>query len=515
MTNYSRDSIRDTLLQLSSNEKTERMKVKYDYYFYNGAAEDMEEAKIDRLKLGQNWDSKDNLDYEVEQDIRNKIKPLLKKQARFMFSKKPDITLIGADYRNKKQLEELRIWIDDLLSKTKFWKKSKEAFLNASIKKRVMLRLIAREGYINFKYEDILNCNYDITDETLIEARFFEEDKANAIKNNDTEKIYYIHKFSYKNIEGEEETLTRPFYTKLTYKSSDLISEEEIMLDVNSIPCWLITNGGELGEEYGETDLHDLKPMQKKYNSIVTDVDEAIKFGLFGIETVIDGDKDMVNEFTVCAGAIHATKTDAQALTTGKQASIERQEFSLSNISSVDIHLQRLENDMYNVLDMPKISDLTNIPSAKAMKYLYNDLIARCEEKWSDWGSIFEDVIRYIISIADHYKLTGFKKEWENLDFSIDFAHNYPIPSDEEDRKTTAIEEVLANVRTRKSYIQEFSTEDDYEKEFKEIIRENSLLSGSEIGEFETVQETSSTDETSSKNKQDEEDEKELDKDEE
>lgn len=502
MSNSVKDSIRDKLLNLSNDEKIERLKVKFDYYYYNGACEDKEKALNDKVKLGQNWESTDNLDYVVEQDIRNKVKPLLKKQARFMFSKKPDIKFNSADYSRKKDLEELRAWIDDLLSKTNFWKKSKEAFLNASIKKRVMLRAVAKEGYINFKYEDITNCNYDVSDDILILAKFFEEDKRNALTTNDDEKIYYTHEFSYKVITNElGEELIRPFYIKNIYKSSELTEAVETELDVNKIPCWLITNGGELGEEFGETDLHDLKPMQNKYNNIVTDVDEAIKFGLFGIETVIDGDKDMVDSFTVCAGAIHATKTDTQAMSAGKQASISRQEFSLSNISSVDLHLQRLENDMYNVLDMPKISDLTNIPSAKAMKYLYNDLIARCEEKWSDWGSVFEDVIRYVIDIAQDYKLPGFNNKWKDLDFAIEFVHNYPIPNDEDDKKTVAIQEVLANVRTIKSYIQEFSSEDDYETEFKEIINEKSMLAGADMGEFET----SSTSQIDEEDEEDEE----------
>ena len=255
-------------------------------------------------------------------------------------------------------------------------------------------------------------------------------------------------------------------------------------MDVDRIPCWLITNGGELGEEFGETDLADLKPMQNIYNHTVSDTNEAIKFGLFGVETVIDGDEDDVNKFITCPGSIHATKTDQQAMANGKQATIQRQEYSMSNISSVETFLNRIETDMYNVIDMPRISDLKNIPSAKAMKYLYNDLIARCEEKWSDWQSVFEDMIRYIITISGDYKIPGFKPEWRDLDFSIEFIHNYPIPSDEEDKKTIAISEVANKVRTVKSYIQEFSSEDDYEEEFNEIIREQSLLSGADIGEF-------------------------------
>ena len=303
--------IRDTLLDLSAEEKKERRKVEYDYYFYKGTCEDFEEAKYNKAMLGQNWEVNDNMDYHEDQDIRNKVKPLLKKQARFMFSNKPDIKLNSTDYKNKKTLEELRIWIDDLLSKTKFWKKSKEAFLNASIKKRVLLRLIANEGNIYLKYEDILNSSYEVSNDQLIEVRFFEEDKANSIKE-DEEKIYYIHKFAYKNIVDNE--TVKPFYIKQKYLGGELQSEEEQVLDVDRIPCWLITNGGELGEEFGETDLADLKPMQNIYNHTVSDTNEAIKFGLFGVETVIDGDEDDVNKFITCPGSIHATKTDQQAM---------------------------------------------------------------------------------------------------------------------------------------------------------------------------------------------------------
>ena len=303
--------------------------------------------------------------------------------------------------------------------------------------------------------------------------------------------------------------MIKPFYIKKKYLETKLQSEEEKELDVNKIPCWLITNGGELGEEFGETDLEDLKIMQTVYNKTSTDVNEAIRFGLFGVETVIDADEDDVNKLNVCPGAIHAVKTHQQAMSTGKQASILRQEYSLNNISSVDLFLTRLETDMYNVLDMPRISDLTTIPSAKAMKYLYNDLIARCEEKWTDWGSVFEELIRYIIEIADIYKLKGFNKKWKDLDFSIEFVHNYPIPSDEEDRKTVAISEVVNKVRSIKDYIREFSSEDDYEKEFAEIVKEQSMLAGAEMSEFETMNTSSNI------KKKDEEDEKKRDMDEE
>ena len=62
--------------------------------------------------------------------------------------------------------------------------------------------------------------------------------------------------------------------------------------------------------------------------------------------------------------------------------------------------------------------------------------------------------------------------------------HNNPIPAVVEERLATAINEVLADVRTRKSYITEFSSAEDAEKEFNDILAEKSLLEGSSMGEF-------------------------------
>ena len=483
------DTVRETLLQLSSEEKEERKKVRVDYYYYKGACEDKKKAIHDKPKLGQNWESQDNLDYEPTQDIRNKVKPLLKKQARWMFSKEPDITIVPFDTNQKELAEELRRFIDNILRKNLFWKKTRQAFLMSTIKKRVMLRASVKvgnrdvPGNINLRYEDVENFSGVLT-----EARFFQEDLNNYLYEDDeNKKTYYIHKFTYKVI--EENTPAKATYVIETYKGDNLskpIKEDsqEIGFEENKIPAWLIKNGGELGEEFGETDLHDLKPSQDRYNRTTSDVADAIKFGLFGIESGVDLHPDDVNKFNVSPGALHVARTSDEALEKGKQGNIQRQEFSLSNISSVEMYLDRIEKDMNNILDMPSLDDMNNIPSAKAMRYLYNDLIARCEEKWNDWGPVLEEVIRYIIAIAEEAKLPGFNPKWKDLDFSLIFKHNYPIPADEEERKATAIDEVLADVRTRKSYITEFSSAEDAEKEFNDILAEKSLLEGSSMGEF-------------------------------
>ena len=139
------------------------------------------------------------------------------------------------------------------------------------------------------------------------------------------------------------------------------------------------------------------------------------------------------------------------------------------------------------ILDMPSLDDMNNTPSAKAMRYLYNDLIARCEEKWNDWGPVLEEVIRYIISIAQEAKLPGFNPKWNDLEFTLIFNHNYPIPSDEEEKKTLAISEVSNKVRSVKSYLKEFSYEDDFVGAYQEILKEQSEFAGTEMSEFATA----------------------------
>ncbi len=285
-------SIKETLLDLSIEEKEERMKAEVDYYFYKGKCEDKEKAKLYKPYLGQNWEDNIERDYEPTQDIRNKVKPLLKKQARWMFSVKPDILINPINSKDKDECEKLRQWIDKVLDENKFWNKTRQAFLMATIKKRTMLRLAAGNGKINIRYEDLDNFSYKRIDDTLIEAKFFQEDLNNAVRD---EKIYYLHTFYYKKIDEE---VSKATYRKETYKDSELVEveEQELGFEENKIPCWLIINGGDLGEEFGETDLYDLKVIQQEYNKRVSDVADAIKFGLFGVESVIDGNEDDVNK---------------------------------------------------------------------------------------------------------------------------------------------------------------------------------------------------------------------------
>lgn len=490
-------TIRETLLKLPDIEIKERKRANKDYYFYKGKCKDKKEAEIDKNLLGQSWEVDDNVDYTPTQEIRNKVKPLLKKQARWMFGKEPTITLKPDDNGQKEKCEELRKFLDDVFEDNKFWRNTRKAFLMSTIKKRVLLRVEANKNTpIKIKYENIDDFYYKEVNDQLVEVSFFEEDKNNVFIKEEKDKEYKIHKYFYKSLDKVKEATA--WYIKETYKGSDLVTpykSEEQDTGFSTIPCWLIKNAGELNEEFGESDIDDIRDMQNQYNRRVSDFADALRFQMFGTTVIVDGNEDDVNALTIAPGGLTAIKTRTEALEQGKQATANRQEYNLSSSEAINSYLDRTDNDMKAALDMPDITQLNNIPSAKAMNYLYNDLIARCEEKWNDWEPIFKDLINFIIEVSKHCYCGCFKEEWISLIYTIVFEHNYPLPTDEEDKKKIALSEVDSDVRSRKSYIREHTNEEDPEQAFNEILEEKSILAGVEMGEFNTDKDKNKVDE--------------------
>lgn len=490
------DTVRETLLELSNEEKHERRKARIDYNFYKGPLEDRKKATLNKELMGQSWENEDNVDYTPTQEIRNRVKPLLRKQARWMFGKEPTLVLHAYDKKDKQSCEDLRKFIDDILKQNKFWSNTRKAFLMSTIKKRVLLRAASPKDSkkIKLRYEDIDNFSYEEIDGQITQVKFFQEDLNNWDKDEESEKIYYIHTFSYEKFEDNEPL--KASYKVEEYKGDNLtipvneVEPKELGFEINKLPVWLIKNGGDLGGEFGESDLHDLKEPQNQYNRRVSDFADSLKFMMFGAEAIIDADKATVDGLIIAPNALHAIKTSDEALENGKQATLQRVEYSMANSEALTRYLDDCKSDMNFMLDMPSISELNNIPSAKAMRYLYNDLIARCEEKWLDWTPVFEELIEYIINVAYENNFDGFKKEWINLKYFIEFKHNYPIPSDEQEAKTLAISEVTNNVRSKKSYIKEYSKDEDAEDAYKEILDELVVENDISMGAYQPASST-------------------------
>ncbi|AGX44519.1 phage portal protein [Clostridium saccharobutylicum] len=474
--NYNNENkgIREVLLNLPDIEKYERELVRKDYIFYKGRCiVPIDKVYEDKALLGQNWEINDNCDYKPTQDIRNKVKPLLKKQARWMFGVKPTLKLKCDNKHDKEKCEDLRRFIEDVLEYNSFWQSTKKAFLEATIKKRVLLRVEANPNSpLVIKYESIENFYYKEKNGKLLKVVFFEEDEENVFEECDSEKNYYIHTYYYKFDENIKER--QAWYKKETYKNTELQENLTIEIDTgfSTIPCWLIKNSGELNDSFGESDLDELIDIQTQYNKTISDVRDAIRFQMYGSEAVIDGDEDDVNKFVVAPGALHAVKTRDELLESGKQAQIQRLEYNMGNNTAVEAYLDRAEADMNFTMDMPKISDLNSIASAKAIGYLYNDLIARCEDKWNDWTPAFIGLFEFIKEVGVTCYPQIYDKSWNKLRYTTLFEHNYPLPSDTDEKKTLAISEVNSGVRSHQSYIKDYCDAEDAKEEWNEILEE-------------------------------------------
>ena len=148
---------------------------------------------------------------------------------------------------------------------------------------------------------------------------------------------------------------------------------------------------------------------------------------------------------------------------------------------------------MYELMDQPLPEQLASVPSAKALRFMFFDLIARCEEKWRDW----EPAIKWLIKIieeacflCDLYPEMNAKSVMQTVT-NVVISHNYPIPEDEETAKDIAIKEVQANVMSHKTYIRKYGDVEDEQGEWDEIMEEMDELNGSSNqGFMETVDET-------------------------
>ena len=125
-------------------------------------------------------------------------------------------------------------------------------------------------------------------------------------------------------------------------------------------------------------------------------------------------------------------------------------------------------------MDQPLPESLVNVASGKALRMLNDDLISRCEEKWQEWDEAILwllDLIETVVVEGGYYKDLP-NIECMSLETTCVLNHNYPIPDDEVETKEIAIKEVEAQVRSHQSYIREFGSQNEADKEFQEILDE-------------------------------------------
>ena len=496
-----KSDVKLNLLGLTTEEKTELNEIKEDYMFYFGAftKEQVKEYKdkTDKSQLGQSWFIDDKLDYVPSQVVDNITQELIKKQARFFLGREPNLLFklkdkkIGTDNKEEKEkLEQFRMFIDEILENNSFWPDMLKNFKLASITRRILVRLEANEGEpIKIHSHDVCDFSYSLDSQgdlnrlRLVSYLGYDEEEEDHMFARYT---YYLES----NVDGSDVRcmmLTEEFY------SSDTINpiggkQDPVRTIYTRIPAVLFFNERDLFNPTGISDIQQLKGLQNQYNRRFSDFADALRFNMFGSTSIIDGDPEDVNNITVAPGSIIAVGTENTAKDSNKQAQIKIIESNFSNAEPVEKFLEMIRNSMGDKLAIPRKDALKEIPSAKALKFIYNDLIARCDEKWKDWEPGIFKLIKLIIESCDKLNCyDDFDKSFLNLDYSMILKKNYPIPDDEEDAKRLAMEEVQANVRSHRSYIKDYGSDEDYEELFKEVIEDNQRINESTMDPISRV----------------------------
>lgn len=525
------------------------------YEFYDGKRDG--EIKPGDEPYGQEWKKPEGLDYEPTQEIRNIVKKLIDKQARFMFSVPPSLSCKpkniqvpvptgdeNVDKANKDLMkkavadaEDKRQLIDDILTNGNFWEQTLTAFKDCTIGKRVLLTVQANPGEeISFRYFTMPEFQYQLDPKDIKKLKqvtiVYQDERTRGMLA--AQQIWY--KWTYEMrvpttkqtdeegnvvevpVEGAEATcwykketvdgnntqITEPVEIENLDNTTDYLTGErpkEVAHPDNIewtdtklplIPARIILNGGLTGDIWGTSDVKELIDMANSYNKVNSDYRDALRFKMFEQPVFVDADSQSIKDAKIAPNAVIDLKTDP-ALDNGEGTSRAAQAFMLSSsfpfVQAADSFLDRLKKDMYEHMDQPLPEEIKNVPSAKAMRFMFQDLVGRCEEKWAaGWESAMTWVINFICLAIRTFNLYPEQRgvALANVLTTNVLTHNYPIPEDEEEKKKTALEEVNAKVKSHKTYIREFGDVEDEDMEWAEIMDEDGKMNESVNAGFMT-----------------------------
>ena len=493
------NQIDKSLLGLYSNDRRfieELREVKQYYEFYEGRVWTPEDDFND--DRGQLWRVKDR-DYKPTREVRNITKKLMKKQKRFMTAVQPDIILSSVDDTDKDRIEDKRILLDRILDNGKFWNKFSKAFLDCTIGKRVLLVMSIDEEDeccpIKFRFYTMpeFTYEYDPNDsDKLLKVQIAYQDKDTVGKIQQEQRwhkwIYEMREdgycwCTYEIVDGTntvafiEQPVSPQINEEVEGESIQVELHEEWNTMLTQLPCKVIFNDGLTGDIRGASDIKDLMDMATDYNKTVSDYRDALRFKMFEQPVFIDADSTSLQNIKIAPNAIIDLKSDPTLGDGSSSSSIAKAQMLSSTFNfqpAADAYLERLKKDMYECMDQPLPESLVNVASGKALRMLNDDLISRCEEKWQEWDEAILwllDLIETVVVEGGYYKDLP-NIECMSLETTCVLNHNYPIPDDEAETKEIAIKEVEAQVRSHQSYIREFGSQNEADKEFQEILDE-------------------------------------------
>lgn len=429
----------------------------------------------------QEWTTAQGLDYTPTKKITNLIKKLISTRARFMFGRplffdirqiQPDT---GEETTFKDQAQAKEDLLADIIKETGFNSKLIKAYKDCAIAGRIAIKLWAHkdEGIkIIFTPAQEFFVEYDVDDVDKINKVTFMYITRDAEKTKDQR----ITKQVWEMIGGT------CILNEAVYDGEGRVvevKEEDYNTGLDFIPVVVIRNGGLTGETEGESYVKEIWDNQDAYNKLTSDDIDALKFQMFGQDVITDADEESVKNIKIAPGAIIDLQTDRGA--DGRQANIGRLESKFSYKDKFEDTINRIKNDMYDIMEVPNIGleQLKGLmQSGKSMKALYWGLIASCDEEWIDWETGLNEMVEKIFKLIEKYNLYN-SREIARYETTLKIEHYYPLQEDEHEKKRIDMEEILAEVRSRASYMDKWGEYEDVDAELERIRREKLLMQDS------------------------------------
>ncbi len=431
-----------------------------------------------------------NGDY-VPTDLRIKqAASLINKEARFLFSKKPDLwvdPVFSPDDEKSVQSAKdnasvMQAYVDKVLEKTRFFGKLIKAAKDCFIGKRVALFVNFNEETkkISISFAPSLEFVYEVDGDdidvlTKIVCFYTMYDSATKTEQRIYKKKYWmengfcwIEEGVYDGTGTLLDEITPARATKFTY-----------------IPAVVIRNDGLTGDLDGVSEVKELMNYEA-WNSRLNSADiDAERKGMNSVKYVVDMNPASTVELSSAPGAFWDLSSDQNTEQASPQVGML--ESSMGYSGALNTTLNRIKSAAYSTLDIPDTSpDALQgiVTSGKALKALYWGLIVRCDEKMQEWRPALEQLVRILIDGAHLYP--GAASSYSNevvpdVPFEVRVDNQYSLPEDEAEEKQIDIAEVQAQTLSRKSYMKKWRnlTDEEADNELKQIALERQMLEDS------------------------------------
>lgn len=424
-------------------------------------------------------DKSEEKDYTQTEKRTNLIKKLIKEESRFLFGKTPELYIQPKNDTDadKDKAEEINLYLNKILKDNLFSEKLVKGARDCFIGKRAAIKLYANQDTKEIRIMFLPSLEF-----------IYESDEENP---NELKKIIFFYQTN-KEVEKDKQRIWKQKYEMIDdrcilnegiYNGNGILIEPinvDVDLQLSGIPCYVIINDGLSGDPFGESDVKELLDNQIQYNRLSSEDVDTLRKGMDRIIYGVDIDPEASDKFQLKPGAFWDVPTDPTA--EGKQATLGTIPTDFGYGDKIENSLKRIKSDMYEMLNIPMLSNdelKGMMTSGKTMKALYWQLITRCEEKMMAWRPALEWLIRAILEITEVYQI----EKLPQLDYTVTVENNYPLQEDEDEEKTLDLQQVNAQVMSRKTFIKKWQgvTDDVADAEIKQIALEREMLEESYV----------------------------------